>query len=80
MQTCGSRYGVYNPETRKWVWYDDYREADRVEAEILFGKAAQAIKDGRQVILLGSQIRRMEQAGMMRDGRVVSTPAPKVSE
>ena len=66
MQTCGNRYGVYDPETQEWVWFDDFRRADEMEAEILFGKAARAVKDGRQVILLGSQVRRMERAGMLK--------------
>ena len=66
MQTCGSRYGVYDPEAQKWVWFNDFRKADEMEAGILFGKAAAAIKEGRQVILLGSQVKRMEKAGMLK--------------
>ncbi len=40
-------------------------------------------QEGRQVILLGSQVKRMEKAGMLskdRDGCAYDTPAPKVSE
>ena len=83
MVTCGTKYRVFNPETQQWVRFDDFAEADQAEVEWLYGKAAKAVKEGRQVILLSSQVKRMEQAGMLskdRGGRVATTPAPKVSE
>ncbi len=69
MVTCGTTYRVFNPETQQWTWFDDFAEADQAEVEWLYGKAAAAIKEGRQVILLGSQVKRMEKAGMLSKDR-----------
>ncbi len=82
MVTCGGSYRVFNPETQQWVRFSNYSEADQAEAGWLFGKAAQAVNSGRQTILLGSQVKRMKQAGMLSRAGVASpsSTSPVVSK